>query len=90
MARQFYTCRIIDKPTKLEVCRMKGSEGADILMENVEMKIEQNHECLLIVLQIMKNQECLHDVVRRMRENEGITYTISCIPILYLCVHFHT
>ena len=90
LARKLYTRRIIDKPTELKVRRIKGSEGADILMENVEMKIEQNHEYLLIVLQIMEKQEYLHDVVKRMRENEGITYITPCIPILYLSVHFHT
>ena len=49
------------------------------------MKVEQNHEYLLVVLEIMESQECLCEVVRRMRGgNEGITYTTPCMPILVL------
>ena len=79
LAGRFYARSIIDNPTKLEVRRVKGFEGADILMEHVELKVEQNHECLGEVLEIMENEECLCDVVKRM--NEGITYATPYIPI---------
>ena len=67
----------------IDVRCKKGFEGASILMDHVEMKVGQNHDCLDRVLQIMKEQEYLHDVVMRMKKkNEGnITlHIILCIP----------
>ena len=79
---ELYAHRIIDQPTMLEVNREKGFKGANILMDHVEMKVEQNHEYLPKVLEIMEKQEYLRDVVTTMKkENEGnITlHIILCI-----------
>ena len=64
-------CRIIDQHTKIHVCCVKGFEGADILMDHVETKVDQNPECLDVVLQIMEKHESLCNVVRRMRRGKG-------------------
>ena len=61
----------------LEVNREKGFKGANILMDHVEMKVEQNHEYLPKVLQIMEKQECLYDVVMTMKKENISTVTSS-------------
>ena len=71
---ELYSHRIIDQPTMLEVNREKGFKGANTLMDYVEMKVEQNHEYLHKVLQIM---ECLCDVVMRMKKENTSTVTSS-------------
>ena len=74
---ELYAHRIIDQPTMLEVNREKGFKGANILMDFVEMKVEQNHEYLPKVLQIMEKQECLCDVVMTMKKENISTVTSS-------------
>ena len=85
LASGFYTRRIIDQNAKINVRRVKGFEGADILMDHVETKVDQNHECLEVVLQIMEKHESLCNVVRRMRRGKG--NIIQCYKKLYFCTY---
>ena len=83
LSSELYTRRIIDQHTKINVRRVKGFEGADILMDHVETKVDQNHECLDVVLQIMEKQESLCNLVRRMRKGNIIQCCKKTI-LLYL------
>ena len=83
LASGFYTRRIIDQHTKIDVRRVKGFEGADILMDYVEMNVDQNPECLDVVLQIMEKHESLCNLVRRMRKGN----IIQCCKKLYFCTY---
>ena len=85
LASGFYTRRIIDQNAKIDVRRVKGFEGADILMDHVETKVDQNHECLEVVLQIMEKHESLCNVVRRMRRGKG--NIIQYYKKLYFCTY---
>ena len=61
-----YGKRIIDVHTKNTVIRKKGSEGADILMNTVEMKVEQTPRHLKRVLRLMKKLEDLETISHRI------------------------
>ena len=65
-AGMLYGKRIIDVHTKNAVIRRKGSEGADILMDRVEMKVEQNARHLKRVLRMMKKLEDLETISRKI------------------------
>ena len=74
---ELYSHRIIDQSTMFEVNREKGFKGANIFMDYVEMNVEQNHDYLDKLLQIIEKQECLHDVVMRMKKENTSTVTSS-------------
>ena len=65
-AGMLYERRIIDVHTKNAVIRKKGSEGADILMDKVEMKVKQNPRNLKRVLRMMKKLEDLETISRKI------------------------
>ena len=65
-AGMLYGKRIIDVHTKNAVIRKKGSEGADILMDRVEMKVEQTPKHLKRVLRVMKKLEDLETISRKI------------------------
>ena len=61
-----YGKRIIDVYTKNAVIGRKGSEGADILIDRVEMKVEQTPRHLKRVLRMMKKLEDLETISRKI------------------------
>ena len=61
-----YAKRIIDVHTKNAVIMRKGSEGADILMDRVEMKVEQTPRHLKRILRMMKKLEDLESISRKI------------------------
>ena len=61
-----YGKRIIDVHTKNAVVRKKGSEGADVLIDRVEMKVKQNPRHLKRVLKLMKKLEDLEPISRKI------------------------
>ena len=65
-AVMLYGKRIIDVHTKNAVIGRKGSEGADILMDRVEMKVEQTPRHLKRVLRMMKKLEDLETISRKI------------------------
>ena len=65
-ACMLYGKRIIDVHTKNTVIRKKGGEGADILMDKVEMKVEQTPKHLKRVLRVMKKLEDLETISRKI------------------------
>ena len=65
-AGMLYGKRIIDVHTKNAVIRKKGSEGADILMDRVEMKVEQTPKHLKRILRVMKKLEDLETISRKI------------------------
>ena len=65
-AGMLYAKRIIDVRTKNAVIRRKGSEGADILMNRVEMKVKQYPKHLKRVLMTMKKLKNLENISRKI------------------------
>ena len=65
-AGMLYGKRIIDVHTKNAVIRRKGSEGAEILMDRVEMKVEQTPRHLKRILRVMKKLEDLETIGRKI------------------------
>ena len=65
-AVMLYGKRIIDVHTKNTVIRKKGGEGADILMDKVEMKVEQTPRHLKRILRMMKKLEDLETISRKI------------------------
>ena len=65
-ASMLYGKRIIDVYTKNTVIKKKGSEGADILMDRVEMTVEQNPRHLKRILRMMKKLEDLETISRKI------------------------
>ena len=65
-AGMLYGKRVIDVHTKNTVIRKKGSEGADILMDRVEMKVEQTPRHLKRILRVMKKLEDLETISRKI------------------------
>ena len=61
-----YVKGIIDVHTKNSVIRNKGSEGAEILMDRVEIKVKQNPRHLKRVLRMMKKLEDLETISRKI------------------------
>ena len=58
---------LIDANTKASILRKLGHEGADKLMDILEMKVDAKPERLEVVLGIMSQEEPLRDVVMSMR-----------------------
>ena len=65
-AGKLYGKRIIDVHTKNAVIRKKGSEGADMLMDRVTMKVEQTPRHLKRILMLMKKFEDLETISRKI------------------------
>ena len=67
-AGKLYSKRIIDRQTKTAVCRRKGYEAADILMDRVEIKIDQSPTSLVTVLQVMAKVEILKHILEKIQK----------------------
>ena len=69
--QKLFAVNIINRDTKISVTRTGGKEGADILLDHIEMKIEQkieqNPDCLHVVLEIMENDEYLRHIVKKIK-----------------------
>ena len=77
---QLFAVNIIDRDTKISVNRTGGKEGADTLLDHIEVKIEQNPDCLQVVLQLMENHEYLCNIVKKIKgEYEGEEIVINLI-----------
>ena len=61
---------IVDTATKNEIFRQKGYDGADTLMDLVEMKVDANPQNFDTVLQIMHSQDDLQEIVQKMEDND--------------------
>ena len=66
-AQKLFGVEIINKATKISVTRAGGIEGADDLLNHIEMKVDQNPDCLHVVLELMENDEYLHHIVKKIR-----------------------
>ena len=70
--QKLFAVNIINRDTKISVTRTGGKEGAGILLDHIEMKVEQNPDCLHVVLKLMENDEYLRHIVRKIKgEYEG-------------------
>ena len=65
-AGMLYRKRITDVHTNNAVIRRKGSEGADILMDRVEIKVKKNLKHLKRVLGIMEKLEGLKTISHKI------------------------
>ena len=61
---------IVDTASKNEIFRQKGYDGADTLMDLVEMKVDANPQHFDTVLQLMRRQDDLREIVQKMEEND--------------------
>ena len=78
--QKLFSKNIIDRDTKISVTRKGSKEGADTLLDHIEMLIEQNPDCLHVVLELMEDDEYLrHIVTKIMGEYEGEEIVISLI-----------
>ena len=78
--QKLFSKNIIDRDTKICVTRTGGKEGAGILLDHIEMKVEQNPDCLHEVLKLMENDEYLRHIVKKIKgEYEGEEIVISLI-----------
>ena len=69
LAAVLLTREVIDSETKNDVCSKQCQEGAGILFDNLEKKLEKNPEMLQIILDIMKNEKCLCDIVEKIKSD---------------------
>ena len=70
--QKLFAVNIIDRNTKISVTRTGGKEGAGILLDHIEIKVEQNPDCLHVVLELMENDEYLCHIVKKIKgEYEG-------------------
>ena len=74
---KLFAKHIIDRPTKTSVISKGGYEGADALLDHVEMKVESNPHILPTILKAMKEHESLVDIVEQMENWEGEEMLIS-------------
>lgn len=75
---KFYSIDMIDSTTKAAILRKMGHEGADMLMDLLEMKVDSRPERLQPIIEIMVQEEPLRDVFQDiievkegLRENNG-------------------
>ena len=74
--QKLFAVNIINRDTKISVTRIGGKEGAGILLDHIEMKVEQNPDCLQVVLKLMENDEYLRHIVKKIKgEYEGSPIT---------------
>ena len=65
----FYQYNIIDRVTKAEVNNKGGLVGADILLTQIEMKVEQSpNDYLVPVMNVLRDEVALRDTVRKMED----------------------
>ena len=84
--QKLFSKNIIYRDTKISVTRKCSKEGADTLLDHIEMVIEQNPDCLHVVLELMENDEYLRHIVKKIKdEYEGEEIVISLIIITYIC-----
>ena len=70
--QKLFARNIINRDTKISVTRTGGKEGAGILLDHIEIKVEQNPDCLHVVLELMENDEYLLHIVKKIKdEYEG-------------------
>ena len=84
-AQKLYACHIISSDTKISVTRKGGRKGADSLLDHIII-VEQNADCLHVVLKLMEDNEYLCHIAKKIKgEIEGeeiVLYWIcnnSCI-----------
>ena len=71
-AQNLFAKKIIDQDTKIFVTRTGGNEGADILLDHIEMKVKLNPDCLHVLLELMENDEYLCHIAKMIKgEIEG-------------------
>ena len=67
---ELYAKGIIDVNMQIDVLKKGGYVGANILLTHVQMKIEQNPECLDIVQKAMENEQFLNEIVKKMKKGK--------------------
>ena len=63
LVARLYSIGMIDTLTKTSILRKPGHEGADKLMDLLEMKVDAKPERLHTILDIMMQEEALRDVI---------------------------
>ena len=58
---------MIDQDTKILVTRAGDREGADKLLDHIEMKVKLNPDCWHILLELMENDEYLCHVAKKIK-----------------------
>ena len=77
---QLFAEKIISKDTRICVTRTGGKKGAGILLDHIEMKVEQNPDCLHVVLKLMNCNEYLCHIVKKIQDKyEGEKIVISLV-----------
>ena len=69
---------IIGKDTKISVIRTGGKKGADTLLDHINLKVEQNPDCLHVVLELMEKDGYLSHIAKKIKgeiEDEEIPIT---------------
>lgn len=66
---ELYQESIISLKTKTSINRSGGIDGAHMLLDHVQMKLEQSGSYLPLVIGILRKEEALSDVTRKMEDS---------------------
>ena len=88
LAQELYSADIIDMTTKNEAMTKGGQEGANILLNNMVMKIDENEKHLETILQVLPSAKdsLLSDRVQRIKKGKCMHvryYDVNRILIEY-------
>ena len=86
-AQKLYSQNIINRDTKISVIDIAGKKGADKLLDHIQMKVEQNPDCLHVVLELMEKDEYLHYFTKKIKGKNKI-YREKSIPMIPWCPAF--
>ena len=68
---KLYEKHVITMDTKNDVCRRKGLDGPNILLDQLETKVGQNSKYFDTILEIMKELQDLHDVLESIEKEDN-------------------
>ena len=66
-AQKLFSRNIINRDTNISVIHIGGKNGADKLLDHIQMKVEQNPDCLHVVLQLMEKDEYLRYFAKKIK-----------------------
>lgn len=89
---RFYSLGLIDATTKSAILRRLGHEGADMLMDLLEMKVDSKPERLQLILETMVQDQSLRDVFEDVIDikdkgdppQHGNAGTKACVILIYI------
>ena len=80
---KLFEVRIVDRATKIAVISKGGYEGADTLLDHVEIRVDNNPQLLHTVLEAMRELKALKDVVEQIDNWKGdqMSTGIQCFTL---------